>query len=97
MAKTAGVRELKNHLSEYLQQVRCGAVVSITDRGQVVAELRAPSPRAHINAYDHLVEEGGVIPPTREWSAVLVPSQRGGKRFARGFATALVDADRDER
>jgi antitoxin (DNA-binding transcriptional repressor) of toxin-antitoxin stability system len=96
MPKSAGVRELKNHLSEYLQQVRRGAIVSITDRGQVVAELRAPTPSAHVNAYDRLVEQGGVVPPARKWSAALVPAQRGRKRFAAGFATALVDADRDE-
>ena len=40
--KTVGLRELKNHLSEYVRQVRAGQAVVVTDRGQVVAELRAP-------------------------------------------------------
>lgn len=40
--KAVGVRELKNRLSEYLRAVRAGERVLVTDRGHVVAELRAP-------------------------------------------------------
>ncbi len=40
-----GVRELKNRLSEYLRRVRNGEEILVTDRGEVVAELRQPSPR----------------------------------------------------
>jgi prevent-host-death family protein len=42
--KAVGVRELRNHLSEYLRAVKQGEPVLITDRGQVIAELRPPSP-----------------------------------------------------
>ena len=41
--KAVGVRELKNRLSEYLRAVKRGEHVLITDRGQVIAELRQPS------------------------------------------------------
>lgn len=41
--KTVGVRELKNHLSEYLRQVRLGESVLVTDRGEVVAEFSPPT------------------------------------------------------
>lgn len=37
-----GIRELKNRLSEYVRLVRSGEVVMVTDRGEVVAELRPP-------------------------------------------------------
>jgi len=37
--KTVGLRELKNHLSEYVRHVRDGETVTVTDRGEVVAEL----------------------------------------------------------
>ncbi|HEY5047066.1 MAG TPA: type II toxin-antitoxin system prevent-host-death family antitoxin [Rhizomicrobium sp.] len=40
--KTVGLRELKNHLSEYVRYVRDGETVSVTDRGEVVAELVPP-------------------------------------------------------
>jgi antitoxin (DNA-binding transcriptional repressor) of toxin-antitoxin stability system len=36
-----GTRELKNRLSHYLRQVRRGESIYVTDRGEVVAELRA--------------------------------------------------------
>lgn len=39
---TVGIRELKNRLSEYLRLVRSGELVQVTDRGTVVAEIRAP-------------------------------------------------------
>ncbi|MBI4571758.1 MAG: type II toxin-antitoxin system prevent-host-death family antitoxin [candidate division NC10 bacterium] len=41
--KAVGIRELKNRLSEYLRLVRGGEEVLVTDRGEVVAELRQPS------------------------------------------------------
>jgi antitoxin (DNA-binding transcriptional repressor) of toxin-antitoxin stability system len=40
--KEVGIRELKNRLSEYIRLVREGEVIMVTDRGEVVAELRAP-------------------------------------------------------
>src|SRR5260370_33050082 len=40
--KTVGLRELKNRLSEYVREVRSGAAVLVTDRGEVVAELIPP-------------------------------------------------------
>jgi antitoxin (DNA-binding transcriptional repressor) of toxin-antitoxin stability system len=40
--KAVGIRELKDRLSEYLHLVRNGEEVLVTDRGEVVAELRQP-------------------------------------------------------
>lgn len=36
---TVGIRELKEHLSEYLRRVREGELVVITDRGRPVGRL----------------------------------------------------------
>ena len=41
---TVGIRELKNHLSEYVRRVRAGEKIRITSHGEVVAELRSPGP-----------------------------------------------------
>jgi antitoxin (DNA-binding transcriptional repressor) of toxin-antitoxin stability system len=63
--KAVGVRELKNRLSEYLRAVREGERVLVTDRGQVVAELRAPGA---------LVEDGtppGILDLVRRGAASL--------------------------
>jgi antitoxin (DNA-binding transcriptional repressor) of toxin-antitoxin stability system len=47
--KAVGIRELKNRLSEYLRLVQAGEEVLVTDRGEVVAELRQPS-KSHMDA-----------------------------------------------
>jgi antitoxin (DNA-binding transcriptional repressor) of toxin-antitoxin stability system len=38
---TIGTKELKNRLSHYLRRVGDGEIVRVTDRGRVIAELRA--------------------------------------------------------
>lgn len=43
--KAVGIRELKNHLSEYIREVRSGESVLVTDRGEVVAEIGPPGHR----------------------------------------------------
>ncbi len=50
------VKELKNRLSSYLREVKNGEVVLVTDRGQVIAELRRPSMGAALSAYDQVLE-----------------------------------------
>ena len=39
---TVGLRKLKSQLSEYVRRAAEGELVLVTDRGRVVAELRAP-------------------------------------------------------
>ncbi len=41
--KSVGIKALKNNLSRYLDLVRQGEVVLVTDRDEVIAELRLPS------------------------------------------------------
>ncbi len=36
---TAGIRELKNHLSAYLRKVKAGETITITDRGIPVGRI----------------------------------------------------------
>ncbi|MGH9321559.1 MAG: type II toxin-antitoxin system Phd/YefM family antitoxin [Vicinamibacteria bacterium] len=47
--RAVGIRELKDRLSAYLRWVQSGEVVLVTDRGEVVAELRPPGPSAHVS------------------------------------------------
>lgn len=55
--REVGLRELKNRLSEYVRLVREGETVMVTDRGQVVAELRPPEPDSELaRKYPKLVE-----------------------------------------
>lgn len=39
MARKAGIRELKAHLSAYLREVKAGETVVVTDRGNPVARI----------------------------------------------------------
>ena len=67
MVKSVNIRALKDRLSAYLRDVQKGDVVLVTDRGQVVAELRQPT--LHGLAMDvtqqrrqQLVEQGVLRP-----------------------------------
>jgi antitoxin (DNA-binding transcriptional repressor) of toxin-antitoxin stability system len=41
--RSVNIRALKDGLSAYLRDVRRGDIVLVTDRGQVIAELRQPT------------------------------------------------------
>ncbi|MEX2372562.1 MAG: type II toxin-antitoxin system prevent-host-death family antitoxin [Dehalococcoidia bacterium] len=55
MAITIGIRELRQHASLYLRRVRAGEVITVTDRGEAVAELR-PIPKEGV--LERLEREG---------------------------------------
>ncbi len=55
--KKVGIRKLKNRLGTYVKQVRRGATILITDRGQPVARMiPEPEPR-HPKSLDDLLKE----------------------------------------
>lgn len=71
----AGIRELRNHLSQYLDRVRSGEEILVTDRGEAVARL-VPLDRPRV--LDRLIAEGLVeAAPTRTRSR---PRRRGTSR-----------------
>ncbi len=53
----AGVRELRNNLSAFLDRVRGGEEVVVTDRGTPVARL---VPMGRESAWDELVRDGAI-------------------------------------
>jgi prevent-host-death family protein len=58
----AGVRELRDHLSRYLDVVRDGREVTVTAHGKAVARL---VPLDQPRAIDRLVAEGLISAPAR--------------------------------
>lgn len=55
----AGIRDLRDHLSRYLERVRSGEELTVTDRGQPIARL-VPVDGSH--TLDRLIAEGLVTP-----------------------------------
>lgn len=83
-----GVRELRQHASRYLDRVKAGETVEVTDRGHLVALLVPPTPAQ--GARDGLIAQGRLIPAARP---MLLPRRVRVRRTTR---TAL-DELRSER
>ena len=72
--KTAGVKELKNRLSEFIRDVRRGETILVTDRGEVVAQLAPVGPGADVadtadeRTLRRLMASGWLQPPMSDES-----------------------------
>jgi prevent-host-death family protein len=62
-----GVRELRQHASRYLDRVKAGETVEVTERGRLVALLTPPHPAT--SARERLVAAGRLLPATRTFEA----------------------------
>jgi len=97
--RTVGLRELKNNLSEVIRQVRAGEDVQVTDRGEVVAEIRQPSPPG---AQPH--PHPGLAALARRGLLILgAPNDDpsiyslSGPRLPEGTAAGILEEDRADR
>ncbi len=72
-----GVREPKNNLSRYLEQVSAGLEVVVTDRGRPVARLTAIGADVE-NRLQTLVDAGVVRPPASKVRQRPVPLPASG-------------------
>ena len=93
---TAGVKELKNRLSEYLRDVKAGAVVLISERARLIAEIRQPT-------ITQQAQPAGS--PLHDWTregTLMLPRARKSKcpkspvRLPAGAARQLLSRDRGE-
>src|SRR5712692_11539609 len=95
---TVGIRELKARLSAYVRRARRGEVIRVTDRGDVVAELRPPS-----SAQNVPVELTGLHELAKRGLLQLGKSNKGVRysrspvRLPEGTAKATLDAEREDR
>ena len=92
-SQLVGVRELKPRLGAYLQRVRQGQTVVVTDRGEPIAELRPLEAATDADAILASLEAAGAVTcPSRDTLAPFRPiASRGGL-----VSTALLE-DRDDR
>jgi prevent-host-death family protein len=97
MSAAAGIRDLKDNLSEYVRRAEAGERIAVTTHGRVVAML-GPAEKAargrRRTRFDELVAEGVIRLPVEDgdpfegWPSTI--------RLPKGTAAALIDADRDE-
>lgn len=88
-----GARELKVRLGTYLQRVRLGQTLIVTDRGAPVAELRPLPVESTTDAIlTRLEASGAVARPTKNRLSPFRPIESRGESVA-----AAVIADRDDR
>jgi prevent-host-death family protein len=74
-SSTVGVRELRQNLSVYLDRVKKGEALTVTEHGAAVAILR-PLPRTS-DVLDRLVAEGVARPATRSIRDIPRPLLKG--------------------
>lgn len=58
-----GVRELRQNLSVYLDRVKAGETLEVTERGQPIAQL-GPRPAKPLSIIDQMIADGRVSPAT---------------------------------
>lgn len=84
-----GVRDLRQYASTYLDRVKAGETVEVTEHGKLIA-LLVPPGRTH---RDQLVAAGHLIPATLD-SCFPEPLEQTGGASA---STRLMQARADER
>ena len=93
MRQRVGVRELKTRLGSYLQAVRQGSTLVVTDRGEPVAELR-PLDGGHSGADAGLaaLEALGVLTrPERSRLAPFRPLRASGRPLSEAVSDERED------
>lgn len=88
---TVGVRELRQYLSRYLDRVKAGETLVVTERGEEVARL-VPSGDT---TYGELVLRYGATPPTGSVEAVA--ARLRGPAHPAGTTDAFLSESRGER
>jgi prevent-host-death family protein len=84
MSKTYSTYEAKAHLSELLGRVRKGDVVTITHRGEPIAEVRpVEQAKASLSSRINDLRRNGIIAPKRERRAFKALTKKPGavRRF----------------
>ena len=75
--KAVGIKNLKNNLSKYLDMVREGEIVYVTDRDDIIAEIHKPvsAPTSMISRWEAFLNEeerkGSIVRAKREKSNLM--------------------------
>lgn len=98
LLKTVGIKNLKNNLSAYLRLLKTGYCILITDRDQVVAELREPMSAGSLittnSVFASWIQAGKIhapVSPRRKKKYSLSPLKNKA-----GTSKELLDEEREE-
>jgi len=95
MATRAGIRELRQELSRYIDRVKAGEVIDVTEHGRLVARLM---PAANLSGSIAALEDRGLtvhgpclefaslappppVPAGQQPPSVVLAADRAGERF----------------
>jgi prevent-host-death family protein len=87
-----GVRELRQNLSVYLDRVKAGETLEVTEHGQPVARL-TPNPPKQESIVDRLIAEGRIKPATRDHRTIPLPPRIPGARPLSEILQEMRDED----
>jgi prevent-host-death family protein len=88
----AGIAELKANLSRFLDRVKSGEEIVVTERGRGVAKLVPLTGQARGSARrERLVREGLLLPGRRRLRPGLRKPPAGDVRVGRGVLQALLE------
>ncbi len=76
-----GVRELRQNLSVYLDRVRKGETLEVTEHGQPIAQL-GPRARAGTSVIDRLIAEGRITPARQSHKDLPPPPKIPGRSLS---------------
>ena len=91
-----GVRELRQNLSVYLDRVKAGETLAVTEHGQPVAQL-APHPTKAVSIIDQMIADGRITPATFDHRKIPPPIQNPDRTRATLTEILLQMRDEDER
>lgn len=70
MIVRVGVRELRENLRSYLERVKAGDELLVTDRGKPIARILEPE--SHEATRARMIREGRIKPASRPWTPIDV-------------------------
>ena len=89
-----GVRELRQNLSVYLDRVKAGETLEVTEHGQPVAQL-GPRPSKPVSIIDQMIAEGRITPATARPPEDPLPAIHPGSQRTDADSEILLEM-RDE-
>lgn len=101
--KAVGIKNLKNNLSKYLDMVREGETVYVTDRDDIIAEIHKPisAPSPMLSRWEAFLNEaerkGTIIRAKREKSNLVERLKKLSPTPGKVDLQSLLDETREDR